>query len=671
MYSNDLSCNKNLCFKVKLADCIAFLMPVTLLKTFRCSFLTMSLNSMKSTLLISFIFILTNAIGQIRIEVIKYPQQFDGAEPRIFISGTFNSWSPGDENFKLIRNADGIYFFELPDTLNYFEYKFTQGAWSSVEGTAEGKTRSNRVYSRGLEPDPKLIKIEIESWETQPSFVVIVSKIPKNTPFDASIYIMGDFNNWNPADRSYKLIKQVDGSYRTIVYGSNSQIQCKFTRGTLSSVESRPGGRLLTNRIISQSPSDSNVELEIASWMDLPDPIQLYSIYDLLLLFSVFQGFLLIITIPGIQGYNRSANRWLLILIAFTSIILLSRVFSNSLMGIQFSVKLQLLPDFIFFLYSLLFYLYIQQLLFQSQVGRSLDKKLHFIPALIQFFVYMGYFFLDESLFESKINNHFSDLYLVRFGFGTVAVLVNFYYWFVSHRMLKNYKQNYESNNSFEQNLQYLDTVLFIQAVCLLAWASTIVIVLVGRVFDLDVIGIIDFSTETIWIIFSLITFFLGYFAIHEPDVFRVPQLVRALPSIDSISVQTIEELKLSSVEKIDDRIENLEAEVEKIKRYMAQQKPYINPKLNLVELGHRLQLPPYLLSRIINNGFGKNFFDFINGYRVEEFKRRVDDPQFRNYTLLSIAFDVGFNSKTAFNRSFKKITNQTPSSYFRNRIEY
>ncbi|PGH39455.1 MAG: AraC family transcriptional regulator, partial [Candidatus Nephrothrix sp. EaCA] len=60
-----------------------------------------------------------------------------------------------------------------------------------------------------------------------------------------------------------------------------------------------------------------------------------------------------------------------------------------------------------------------------------------------------------------------------------------------------------------------------------------------------------------------------------------------------------------------------------------------------------------------------KNFFDFINYYRIEEFKRRISDPQFQRYTLLSIAFDVGFNSKTAFNRSFKKITRETPSAFW------
>jgi AraC-like DNA-binding protein len=75
--------------------------------------------------------------------------------------------------------------------------------------------------------------------------------------------------------------------------------------------------------------------------------------------------------------------------------------------------------------------------------------------------------------------------------------------------------------------------------------------------------------------------------------------------------------------------------------------------------------MPPHVLSRVINDGFGKNFFDFINTYRIEEFKRRADDPHYKNFTLLGIAYEVGFNSKSAFNRSFKKITGQTPREHF------
>jgi AraC-like DNA-binding protein len=284
----------------------------------------------------------------------------------------------------------------------------------------------------------------------------------------------------------------------------------------------------------------------------------------------------------------------------------------------------------------------------------------------------MTYFLMDASTFEAKIADPHSDLYLMRFSFGCAALLFNLYYWTASNRALKSYKENYENSNSYEQNFQYLSTVLFIQAICLFAWGATSIIAIVSSWLGQDVFNFLEFSIETMWIIFSMITFFLGYFAIHEPDLFRVPEMVNQLTPIVPLSISNgIDQGKLGSAEREDDTIENLEEEMGRVALYMSAQKPYINSKLNLVELSHHLKLPPYLLSKIINVGFKRNFFDFVNGYRVEEFKRRVEDAQFRHYSLLSIAFEVGFNSKTAFNRSFKKITNQTPSSYFKNRSEY
>ena len=73
----------------------------------------------------------------------------------------------------------------------------------------------------------------------------------------------------------------------------------------------------------------------------------------------------------------------------------------------------------------------------------------------------------------------------------------------------------------------------------------------------------------------------------------------------------------------------------------------------------------PNHLSQIINELEGKNFYEFVNQYRIEEFKRLVSFPKNHQFTLLSLAFECGFNSKSSFNRYFKKSTGQTPSQYF------
>lgn len=108
----------------------------------------------------------------------------------------------------------------------------------------------------------------------------------------------------------------------------------------------------------------------------------------------------------------------------------------------------------------------------------------------------------------------------------------------------------------------------------------------------------------------------------------------------------------------------DVEQYVSKLRNFMAAEKPYLDANISLPELAARLQIPSHQLSRIINERFGVNFFDFINQYRIEEVKSRIADPAYENLSLLGIAFDSGFNTKSAFNRVFKKMTGFTPSEY-------
>ena len=99
----------------------------------------------------------------------------------------------------------------------------------------------------------------------------------------------------------------------------------------------------------------------------------------------------------------------------------------------------------------------------------------------------------------------------------------------------------------------------------------------------------------------------------------------------------------------------------------MEQDKLYRETELTLQQLSDKLQLPTYQVSQAINEGMKRNFYDLVNSYRVEEAKRLLKDRKSMNYTILSVGFDAGFNSKTTFNTVFKKFTGYTPTA-FRNR---
>ncbi|SHI46922.1 helix-turn-helix domain-containing protein [Aquimarina spongiae] len=101
-----------------------------------------------------------------------------------------------------------------------------------------------------------------------------------------------------------------------------------------------------------------------------------------------------------------------------------------------------------------------------------------------------------------------------------------------------------------------------------------------------------------------------------------------------------------------------------KLEQFMNDEKPFLNPDLNLKELSKMLKISVPVLSETINSGFQKNFNDFINGYRVKAVQDMLKEGKQKQLSLLGIAHECGFNSKATFNRVFKKLTNSSPSEY-------
>ena len=99
---------------------------------------------------------------------------------------------------------------------------------------------------------------------------------------------------------------------------------------------------------------------------------------------------------------------------------------------------------------------------------------------------------------------------------------------------------------------------------------------------------------------------------------------------------------------------------------YMEKSKPYLNPELSLNDLALQLAILPRYLSQVINQSTNRNFFDFINRYRIDEFKHRIINAGDTKTTILEVLYDVGFNSKSTFNEAFKKHTGITPTEFIR-----
>lgn len=604
-------------------------------------------------------------LGNIRIEV-KVKSPLPLPESGLYLAAGFNNWNPGDPAFRFIKSANDLYYLELKQDLQHFEYKITQGNWAYVEGDSIGNFMPSRRYDFSL--GQAKVSIEIVGWEKRAFYQMVIKQVPVSTPHDGTIYLAGNFNNWNPRDEAHRLYRQPNGTYRVNFSTELERIEFKFTRGTWSSVEGQGNGRMRPNRVLYRSQIKANrpLEFEIATWEDLSGSGNLlaFAWYDIIILFAALQGFLLVLAIPTIQDFNRKANRWLVFLLFFVSCILLIRTVGNQRDIAQIFPFLQFIPDFLLLAYPPAFYLYVRRLLFQSDKVSS-RVLLHFMPSALQILAYTPFLLAEVATLKVDVVSHDAQGWWAVHAVAVLGWFSNAFYTYLCLHAIQAYRKQSQRSYSFEENLHFLMTVLIIMSICLLIWAFTLIVAAIGSINESEIWLFTEKSADLVWLIFSIIPHLLGYFAIHQPEIFKVAQPVSLFNTVPELPIEEVKAGHLSEKKSEDISDDHLQRLKNQIEGYMIQNKPYTNPKLTLNELAGMLKLPPYLLSKVINEGYDVNFFDFINGYRIDEFKRRMEDPHFQHYTLLSIAFEVGFNSKTAFNRSFKKITNQSPSEFF------
>jgi AraC-like DNA-binding protein len=177
-------------------------------------------------------------------------------------------------------------------------------------------------------------------------------------------------------------------------------------------------------------------------------------------------------------------------------------------------------------------------------------------------------------------------------------------------------------------------------------------------------------SDKLIFSMSSVFLIFIGYFGIKQVGIFtdypvELPENETITVMIENrfVSETSVEKKKYAKSGLNEDTANVLH---QQLKNLMETERLFIEPELTLTDLATRLNVHPNYLSQVINELEGVNFYDYINTLRIEEFKRLVLLPQNQKYTLLALAYECGFNSKTAFNRFFKKATDLSPSEYLK-----
>ncbi|MEX0662499.1 MAG: helix-turn-helix domain-containing protein [Balneolaceae bacterium] len=276
---------------------------------------------------------------------------------------------------------------------------------------------------------------------------------------------------------------------------------------------------------------------------------------------------------------------------------------------------------------------------------------IHFVPALLSWLLLTDFIFFytaEEQLMviRGEVNN-----YSTFFNFSIFAIITSGIVYPIYSYFLVNKHQNLINTNfSYEEsiNLNWLRYCI---------WGIGFIYLVVAILFLMN--NLVDMETEfnTDMIVYSLVVlfiFFLGYFGIKHQNIFYGEITIDRLAEPKSTG-----EYKNSGLKQKDAVLYH-----QKLLELMGQKKPFLEPKLTLSYLADELDLSVNHLSQVINQYEERNFFDFVNSYRVEEFKKRALDPANSNYSILAIALDSGFNSKSSFNQVFKKLSGKTPSQF-------
>lgn len=350
---------------------------------------------------------------------------------------------------------------------------------------------------------------------------------------------------------------------------------------------------------------------------------------------AVFFEFLLI------SKKNKSASDKILILWMFLisiHLFLFYLYFTKEIYNFPFLLGVELpLP----LLHGVLLYFYVSSMTNQLPKNKNI-LLLNCLPIILAYLYLSINFFPLPAAQKIQVYQHNGAGYEV---FNTILyytiILSGVIYVFWSSLLLRKHRQNIlnQFSDLEKVNLQWLQ---------ILTWGiGGIWLVVIFIQNDLLIFGGA-----------AVFVFLIGFFGIRQVGIFTTNQM-------DYNNDQEAQEAPKDKYAKSGLTAELSDKLYQALIRLMTEEAIYQKNDLSVNDLAIKLNVHPNYLSQIINEREGKNFYDFINTYRIEAFKNLIADPKNQRLTLLALAYDCGFNSKSSFNRHFKKATGQTPSEYF------
>lgn len=332
-----------------------------------------------------------------------------------------------------------------------------------------------------------------------------------------------------------------------------------------------------------------------------------------------------------------------------------------------------------YFIYWPLLYFYVRELTSPKQIVFSWRQYLHFLPALVSVLLFMPFYGMsaNEKIVDwARLNISLERMSLsklnVLYGVPLLFVPQKIVYFILSYRSVMNY------NSRIKQSFSSLEKISLSWLRAVLLFVFILFFVVASFSFFAASLGIVHEISYFFYLSIASFAFYFTFKTILQQEIFSRIEIANQAELIRT-DESTVPESTHSSPERLPEPngviskgkyqksplTDKLAAEIaQQLIDLMDSMKPYLNPELTLMELAAKLSVSPHNLSQVFNCEIKKNFFDFINEYRVGEAKRLLSSPQYSHYSILGIALDAGFNSKSAFYTAFGKHAGTTPSEF-------
>lgn len=305
-------------------------------------------------------------------------------------------------------------------------------------------------------------------------------------------------------------------------------------------------------------------------------------------------------------------------------------------------------------LYGPFVYLYVAVNLRKEQRFKWKDV-LHFLPFMLTYvsmFPFLfGYSAEQKAMIdEEDFNSPFRYFFILTF---IEYAIVSAVYLILTYIKINHYQRIIKINFGYNEGISLWWLLMLLDGFVIIYGAISIIYVVQ---FELDIN--LGFNAELIpYALFVVFVVFIGFFGIRYQGIFTNEKT----KAIELVEPQEENKYQKSGLKDAEGELLH-----KQVCTLMEKEKPYLEPKLSLGQLAEMLGVAANKLSQVINQYEEKNFYDFVNGYRVQEFIVRAQSESNKNLNLLGIAYGSGFNSKSSFNQVFKKMMGETPSAYLK-----